>query len=114
MVSEFQNAWNYAQGAKKGQKKINPPAPARATADALFAVKPLEGKAKADCEMRDMVSMVEEILEVLPSAVSNVKGDWKTGRVTYRVRSSDYLEQIEEEALKAGFRPSQEEDVVET
>ena len=112
VVDEYENAWNYGPGEKRGQKPINKDTLAKAVVAAMQP--PAKKKTPADmkrAEIRDMFKMIHDILDGAsdpsdPSAYAMVKlrDDIEGKKITYTVTRPDYLELIAPEANHMGFK----------
>ena len=102
MVSEFENSWNYAPGARKGKKPLDASALAkRVVEEWLPKKKPLEGKAKEDREMKDVVNLVVDVLE--QAGATGVSPG--PNSVQYDM-TDDLGSSLAASAKRAGFKPA--------
>lgn len=74
-VGEYENAWNYAPGAKKGQKPVDASALAKAVQDAVAAMGPQRPKAPKAVvpDSVNAMSLAQKIGDDLKSEGSDVK-----------------------------------------
>lgn len=116
-VSEYENAWNYAPGAKKGQKPVDDVALAKAVQSTVAAMgpkRPPKLKAPAgEASTKAIIAKLKDDLETEGSTVTVVEDDGVEAVVRIDspgadpVRVADYMD--ESMVKRFGFRFAQEE-----